>query len=114
MTFPAPYTVSHYAYTGAGTDELGNQVDSWSAAPVKRAAQGFSAIDTEKLGPNAQGEIAEVTLELPPDWLPGIHDRIALPDGVVYEVVGFDLQGNGFHQWKPGNIVLLKKAMGMI
>lgn len=114
MTFPAPYTVDHYAYIGGGEDELGNKVDAWSERATKRAAQGFSAIDTEKLGPNAQGEIAEISLDLPPDWLPGIHDRIGLPDGNLYEVTGFDLQGNGFHGWKPGNIVLLKRATGII
>ena len=90
MTFPAP-VVSHYAYTGAGYGT--SLATRWTRGLQRRLSVRRKAFGhRHRLGPNAQGEIAEVTLELP-DWLPGIHDRIALPDGVVYEVVGFDLQG---------------------
>lgn len=114
-TFPARYTVDHYAYLGDSTvtDELGNVVDAWSETPKKRAAQGWQSVDREKLGDNAQGEIFDVSLSLPPAWTPAIHDRIGLPDG-VYEVVAFRMQDKGFHGWAPGNVVLLKKSTGII
>lgn len=115
MTFPAPHPVAHYAYTGSDTvtDELGNMVDSWSATPTQRLVQGWRSVDSERLGNSAQGEVFDVMMSLPNGWLPGIHDRFELPDG-LYEVTGFRVQDNGFHGWRPGNVVLLKRATGII
>lgn len=111
MTFPARFEVAHHAYIGNQLDELGNVIDAW-AEPETRAAQGWRSIDREKLGNSAQGEIADAMLSLPSDWIPALHDRIGLPDG-VYEVTGFRMQDTGFHGWQPGNVVLLKKATGI-
>jgi hypothetical protein len=115
VTFPARLTVDHYAYVGSesSTDELGNVVDAWASTPTARAAQSWQSVDREKLGNFAQGEIFDVSLSLPPDWVPALHDRIGLPDG-VYEVVGFRMQDKGFHGWQPGNIVLLKRTTGIV
>ena len=114
MTFPTPFLVDHYPYLGGpgNVDELGNEIQSWSATPTKVAVQGWQTIAREKLGPNAQGVIADTAMSVPPGWLPGVHDRIGLPDG-IYEVVEFGVQDSGFHGWRPGNIVRLKKTTGV-
>lgn len=114
MTFPTPFTVDHYEYLGGpdNLDELGNEVQEWAATPKRVAVQGWQAIAKEKLGLSEQGVIADTAMSVPPGWLPGIHDRIGLPDG-LYEVIEFDIQDSGFHGWKPGNIVRLKKATGI-
>lgn len=112
MTFPTPFTVQHYAYIGGdNVDELGNEVEAWDD-PKTVAVQGWQVIAKEKLGPSAQGEIADTALSVPPDFIPNIRDRIGLPDG-IYEVVELDMQSNGFHGWTPGNVVMLKKATGI-
>lgn len=35
---------------------------------------------------------------------PGLQDRITLPDGGLYEVIGVDDHTYGFHQWQPGYV----------
>ena len=112
MTFPARFTVDHYPYVGDAADELGNVIDTW-ATPTSRAAQGWQSVDREKLGNNAQGVVFDVSLSLPPEWSPAMHDRIGLPDG-TYEVVALRVQDTGFHGWNPGTVALLKRATGII
>lgn len=113
MSFPTPFTVNHYPYTGgSAVDELGNEVESWAATPTVVPVQGWQLIAKEKLGLSAQGEIADTALSAPSSFKPGIRDRIGLPDG-VYEVVEMDVQESGFHGWKPGIVIMLKKATGI-
>ena len=121
MTFPAPFTVDYYRYLGAvpttifldeTVDELGNEIESWADTPEVVAVQGWQVIAKEKLGVSATGLIADTALSAPASFVPGIRDRIGLPDG-IYEVVELDMQANGFHGWKPGNVIMLKKATGI-
>ncbi len=115
MTFPTPYTVDWFPYAGGPetVDELGNETESWSETATSKAVQGWEDTNAEKLGPNATGEISDVVLSVPPDWTPGMRDRIELPGRGIYEVTGFSLQCNGFHGWQPGNLVMLKRAQGV-
>ena len=114
MTFATPFTVKHYKYLGGpgNVDELGNEVESWSATPKSVAVQGWQVIAKEKLGLSASGEIADTALSAPASFVPGIRDRIGLPEG-IYEVVELDMQSNGFHGWAPGNVIMLKRATGI-
>ena len=114
MTFPTPFVIDHYPYLGDPTklDELGNEIQTWATTPTQVAVQGWQTVAREKLGTNAQGEIADTALSAPPEWTPGIHDRVALTDG-LYEVVGFSMQDSGFHGWKPGNVIRLRKVSGI-
>lgn len=114
MTFPTPFTVQHYEYIGGPDtlDELGNEVEDW-ADPKPVAVQGWQKIAKEKLGPSAQGEIADTAMSVPVTFSPNIRDRIGLPDDGIYEVVELDMQSNGFHGWRPGNVVMLKRATGI-
>ena len=112
MTFPTPYTVDHYPWSSDETDELGNAVDGWTDDPTPVPVYSFSVGTTETLAESAAGETYDATVCAPPAWIPGIRDRVGLPDG-VYEVVAHRLQCNGFHGWQPGNVILLRKAVGI-
>lgn len=128
MTFPTPFVVDHYPYTGSRTltivnedeeevvvdnlDELGNEIASWADEATKVAVQGWQTVAREKLGMSEQGVIADVAMSVPPTFTPGFRDRIGLPDG-LYEVIEVVLQCNGFHGWSPGNVVLLKRVSGV-
>ena len=95
-------------------DELGNEIESWAETPTSVAVQGWQDSVVESLEDNrAQGVISEVALNAPPDWIPSIRDRVALPSKGTYEVIAIDLQGKGFHGWKPGNLVMLKSVKGI-
>ena len=115
MTFPTPYAVDWFPFTGgpSSVDELGNVIESWSATATSVNIQGWQDSVTERLEYNAQAEISDVVLSAPPGWLPAIRDRVALPGKGTYEVIGLNLQCNGFHGWEPGNLVLLKLAKGL-
>jgi len=118
MTFPTPYTVDWFPYTGGPetVDELGNETESWSETATSKPVQGWEYNNTDRLTSNVRGEIgaiSEVVLSVPPDWTPGMRDRVELPDQGIYEVTGISLQCNGFHGWQPGNLVMLKRAQGV-
>ena len=116
MTFPTPYLAQHYPYTGdpAVVDEIGNVIDTWAEKPKPVAIQGWETTVTERLGNSEQGEIINAVCQAPPDWVPGIHDRVQLPDGLLYEVIGINYCTNGFHGWRPGNEILFKRSTGII
>jgi hypothetical protein len=44
--------------------------------------------------------------------MPGLQDRITLPDGRLFEVIGVSDWSMGFHEWAPGNVVKLKLVTG--
>ena len=114
MSFPTPFTVDWYEYLGGPdhVDELGNEIQGWAEVPEVVAVQGWQIIAKEKLGMSATGEIADTALSAPASFVPGIRDRIGLPDG-IYDVVELDMQSTGFHGWTPGNVIMLKKATGI-
>lgn len=112
MTFPTPYTVDHYPWSTEADDELGNAEAKWPANPTVTAVHGYTINIVERLGDSAAGEMFDATVSAPADWLVTVRDRVALPDGLLYEVVGVRLQDGGFHGWKPGSVVLLKRLEG--
>lgn len=112
MTFPTPYTVDHYPWASVAVDDLGNAVPSWPETPTAVAVHGYITNIVERLGDSAAGEVFDATVSAPAAWLVTIRDRVALPDGLLYEVVGVRLQDSGFHGWKPGSVVLLKRLEG--
>lgn len=112
MTFPTPYTVDHYPWSSSTSDDLGNAVPVWPQTPTVTAVHGYTINIVERLGDSSAGEIFDATVSAPASWLVTIRDRVALPDGLLYEVVGVRLQDGGFHSWKPGSVVLLKRLEG--
>ena len=110
--FPTPYAVTWLAYTGQDsvTDELGNTVPAY-AAPVTRQVQGWDLLSMETLDGHVAEEHLECFLMTPPDFIPGIKDRVVLPAG-TFEVTGHDLEAASPSQWAPGNIIILKKVEG--
>lgn len=133
MTWPTLATpLPWFAFTGSPTteDELGNVKSTWADA-VMRSVQGWDLLSSESLPAHLTQEKFEVFLMTPPDFWPGILDRIALPlpsngfvaprvmlnpDGSLaeglFDVVGHDVEDNNFMSWHPGNIILLKRAEG--
>lgn len=111
--FPKPYTVTHLPCTGEGEDGMGNDVPLFGD-PVRRKVYGWSEHDTEKLGGYTSRDVAEIDLSMPPTRV-GLQDRFILdPDdpGLPYEVVRVRDRTHGFHRWRPGIVVELKRVTG--
>lgn len=127
----APFKIPYYAWNSSGTlDELGNKIPAWNPG-VLVDVQGWDILSSEVLGEHVAGEKFEVFLQVPPDFWPQVQDRfgLAIPsNGMVapatmfdsngrvnkgiFEVTGHDIETNGFHGWRPGNIILLKLVEG--
>ena len=101
------------AFNGQGTDEYGNDIESW-ADPVKQLVYGISYDFSDELyeeGHNAV--LVNCALLVPVTFEVNERDRYILRDGKEYEVIG-PLQtttGNPFG-WKPGGRVNLKRHNG--
>lgn len=110
MTFPLLFTVSHEVFNGTGQDDLGNDTDAW-ADPVTRPVIAWTQVAAEDvLG--GQREITDVDMAVPPEFKPALRDRITLPGEGRFEVIGVRDANHGFHGWKPGNVVQLRKVAG--
>lgn len=112
MTFPTPYIVDHYPWSSSASDELGDAVPSWPQTPTEVLVFGYTVNIVERLGDSVTGEMFDATVSAPATWLVTVKDRVGLPDGLLYEVVGVRLQSTGFHSWGPGSVVLLKRLEG--
>lgn len=109
MTFPTPHTVIHEQVTGVTEGALGNDVPTF-AAGVERKAYSYAPHRVETLDGHTSRDVAEMDLAMPAVTV-GLMDRFTVND-VVYETVGVrDLTG-GFHGWKPGIVVELKRVTG--
>lgn len=115
MTFPTPFVVKHEAAAVVAEDDLGNNSVIF-AAPVDVQVISIAPAATEILGGRqadyASRQITDVDLFVPPGFTPGLQDRITLPDGRLFEVIGFDDYNLGFHQWTPGSKVKLQRVTG--
>lgn len=116
MTFPTPFIVRHEAAEVVAEDDLGNNSVIF-AAPVDVPVISIAPAVTETLGGRgnvdyASRSITDVDVYAPATFKPGLQDRITLPDGDLYEVIGADDHNYGFHQWMPGNVVKLKRVTG--
>jgi hypothetical protein len=127
--FPTPYQVPYFAWTGTPSvvdPQTGNMLETW-AAPVLQWVQGWDIITSEILPAMAAEQKFSMYLMVPPNVWPNIRDRFGFPiptnqmvtpatmfatSGApatgIFEVIGHDIEGNGFTTWQPGNIVLLK------
>jgi hypothetical protein len=117
VTYPTPYTVAHEVAEVVAEDDLGNNSVIYSA-PVDVKVISIAPAVTEELG-GGQGSvnyasraITDVDLYAPTDFMPGLQDRITLPDGRLFEVIGVSDWSMGFHEWAPGNVVKLKLVTG--
>ena len=111
MTFPTPYTVRHEHAAVVAQDDLGNESIIFEA-PTDVAVQQIVPVTDEQLGGFTSRQITDVDLYVPPDFTPGLQDRITLPNGDLYEVIATADHNQGFAQWTPGNVVKLKRVTG--
>lgn len=111
MTFPTPITVGHHVAVVIDQDELGNNSVIFDA-PVDRPVIAVAPVTVEDLSNYASRSITDVDLYVPPDFTVGLQDRVTLPNGDLYEVIGFKDFNLGWHDWRPGSVIQLKRVTG--
>lgn len=108
--FPAPYSVVQIPFADMGVDGMNNDAPMFSE-PVTRKV--YSASD-HKQEPVVSGhtsrQVAEIDLAMPTVPV-NLLDRWVW-DGQHYETVGIRDSTKGFHGWKPGIVVELKRVTG--
>lgn len=109
MTFPKLFSVTHTPCSGVTQDGLGNDVPAYGA-PVSREAIAYSPHRKEVTEGHTSRAVAEVDLALPATTV-NLMDRFTL-NGELFEVVGWRDNNGGFHGWKPGIVVELKRVTG--
>ncbi|HOY80571.1 MAG TPA: hypothetical protein PLB92_00390 [Rhodoglobus sp.] len=118
-TFPTPYTVIHKVFNGTGEDDLGNDAETWSDG-VEVSVIAIQSGMVENVNGHTSRVVADVDMAVPPDLRVTVRDRFTLPypfndpDDVndkPYEVVALE-DGLGFHGWRPGYVVKLRKVTG--
>lgn len=88
---------------------MGNDVPVFGT-PVPRKAYSFGTHRTENLDGHTSQDVAERDLEIPPTTV-NLMDRFTV-GADTYETVGVRDFTGGFHGWKPGIVVELKKVKG--
>lgn len=114
VSFPLTQTVSHLAFDSGARDDRGNVVPAW-LPPVTVAVIGWYVSSTHE--PQIAGHdrvLVEAQVLAPESWVPSPRDRVHLPGRTgEYEVIGETEDYNhGPFQWRPGNVVNLKKVAG--
>jgi hypothetical protein len=57
--------------------------------------------------------VADVDMAIPADLKVTVRDRFTLPGQAdPYEVTAIEDANHGFHGWRPGSVVKLKKVSG--
>lgn len=108
MTFPTPYTVKHLRAGGATLieDGDGNTIVGFSPA-VDWPIYQMATHDTEAWSEVASSETADIDL-YGPVTIVGLKDRFVIYSK-TYETVGVQDWNHGFHGWKPGIVVAVKR-----
>ncbi|AGT12216.1 head-to-tail stopper [Mycobacterium phage Velveteen] len=109
MTFPTPYTVTHYPHVGDTSDGLGNTVPQFGAGvtvPVIQLAPHVQVVGTYSI---VETETIDVDLYLPPGSPVKVKDRVGYGSD-VFDVVAVRDWNMGFHGWAPGLVAELRKV----
>lgn len=107
--FPTRHTATHIPFAGVGEDQLGNDVIRFGdPTPVK--VFGWSVHHRETLDGHTSRDIADLDLALPPREV-RLQDRWIVA-GEAYETVEIRDRTKGFHGWRPGIVVELKRVSG--
>ncbi|MFG1794135.1 hypothetical protein [Nocardia sp. NPDC049149] len=124
MTFPTPYVVGWHVRDTDGPDRF-REAPTYTPAksspgtPVRviqwaAAKSDSSGRDGTQMAGHVRTELT-VKLYVPPEFNPAPGDLIDLPAGPAgqYEVVGYPEDCNhGFHGWRPGNVINLRRIEG--
>lgn len=107
MTIPARIPITHAPYDGETTDGLGNRVPAYGT-PVTRKVYSIAPRTREQTVTWSTSEVADVDV-FAPTFAVDLKDRFVI-DGDTYEVVGRTDWNHGFHGWKPGLVIELKRV----
>lgn len=108
-SMPTPHAVTHTPCTGVMQDGLGNDQPTFGS-PVQRKAYAYARHRTEGTDGHTSRVIADMDLSMPTVTV-GLMDRFTV-NGDEFEVVGVRDNNGGFHGWKPGLVVELKRVTG--
>jgi hypothetical protein len=114
VTFPTPWIIQQEVFTGTGEDDLGNDVEAWDP-PITVKAIAIQPSSVENINGYSSRVVADVDVAVGPGEVVGLRDRFTLPAGFgagVFEVVAVEDANYGFHQWKPGIVLKLKRVTG--
>lgn len=107
MTIPARIAITHRPYVGDTTDGLGNRVPSYGT-PAAVNVYSVAPRTLEQTITWSTSEVADLDVFAPA--LPvDLKDQFVI-DGDTYEVVGRTDWTHGFHGWRPGLVIELKRA----
>lgn len=111
--FPAPFTVQTMEFQKTGMDSHGNPVQSWDNPQPQRVFGWAVANSAQPKYVGADRTIVDVELYVPPGFTAGPRDRITVPPGWLFEVVGYPEDYNhGPFNWSPGLVVNLVRVEG--
>ena len=108
MTFPTPYTVVREPYIGDTEDGLGNTIPGFGDPETLRVISISPHIAEQGSATATETSVADVDLFMPKTAV-NVKDRF-IEDGQTYEVVGIQDWTKGFHEWKPGIVVELRRV----
>lgn len=113
----ARHPVKHLPYTGVGSDDYNNEVETWGD-PIDRKCYGFNFPDSSE--PITEGHnrlVVDRVMLTPKGWVDQVtdQDRFINPDepDTLYQVEGVpgSAKYNPFG-WHPGGVVLLRRVDG--
>lgn len=112
MGFPTPHIVGQQVFTGVGEDDMGNDVETW-ATPVDVRVIAYQASQVESVNGYTSRNVTDVDMAVPADFAVTVRDRFLLPgEEKPFEVTAIEDANHGFHGWRPGSIVKLKRVTG--
>lgn len=112
MSFPTPHTVTQLVFNGIGQDGLGNDVETW-AAGIAVQVIAYQSSRAENVNGYTSRVVADVDMAVPATLVVSVRDRFVLPgEEGAFEVTAIEDANHGFHGWKPGSVVKLKKVTG--
>lgn len=111
VTFPTPFTVTQTPFIGMDTvaDAMGNDKPKFGT-PVLRKVYGWRPRVVENRDGHTSRSVVDVDLAAP-QFAVTLLDRFSIA-GEEYETVGIRDNNTGFHGWKPGMVVELKRVTG--
>jgi hypothetical protein len=99
-------------FDGVGEDDLGNDVDGW-ADPVNVKVIAYQLAQAENVNGYTSRVVADIDMAVPVTLAVSVRDRFFLPgEEDPFEVAAIEDANHGFHGWKPGSVVKLKRVTG--
>jgi hypothetical protein len=107
--FPTPYTVQHIPVVGFEVDTMDSDTRVFGE-PVARRVYGWRPRETSNIDGRTERVVTQLDLGMP-KTIVSLLDRFII-DGALFEVIGQRDATNGWHCWRPGIVVQLKRVVG--